>query len=75
MFNDSPIIGVADAFALASMWRVRMVGCPFFGKVRSGQDRACGKVRSGQDRACIDRIGARVGRVHFGKRTEVIQEN
>ena len=25
VFNDSPIIGVADTFALASMWRMRMV--------------------------------------------------
>ena len=63
MFNDSPIIGVADAFALASMWRVRMIGRPFFGKGRMGQGGACmGRVRGG------------VGYVHFGKRIEVVSE-
>ena len=63
VFNDSPIIGVADAFALASMWRVRMVRCPLFGKGRMGEGGACmGRGRGG------------VGYVHFRKRTKVISE-
>ena len=36
VFNDLPIIGVADAFALASMWRMRVIRRPFFGKGRRG---------------------------------------